>query len=121
MAIIFAAFFLSIGIRPYRRARRRTMTVGEDGLTVQRDKYRLFVPWSEVDSVSRQRRQLVLVVDELRARESTVIAVDARGQQTRLPRGLDQKPYARRIHLNLYDREWRDGVVGQRLGAMGVI
>ena len=49
----------------FRRVRRRTVTVTAEGLEVQRDKYRLLVPWPAIAKVQRRRHQLVVAVDEL--------------------------------------------------------
>ncbi|MFD6177867.1 MULTISPECIES: hypothetical protein [unclassified Isoptericola] len=120
-AVAFGAVMLLSVPFAWARARRRTLTVSDDGLAVQRDRYRLQVPWDHVTGVARRRHQLLLVVDELQVRDPEILALDSRGRATVLPPGLGAHPATTRIQVSLYDLDWRDGPVGAHLGREGIV
>jgi hypothetical protein len=106
----------------YRRVRSRTLTVSSDGLEVQRDKYRLFVPWTAVNTVQSRRHQLVMAVEELVVAGADVVALDHRGTSTNLPKQLvAAHPASTRVMVSLYDKDWRQGPIGHRLRQDGVL
>jgi hypothetical protein len=103
-----------------RRVRRRTLTVHDDVLVVQRDAYRLVVPWQGVTGVQRRKHQLVMDVEELLCTGASVEAVDSRGRVSRLPRGLSEHPALSRVMVSLFDKDWREGPIGQKVRDVGV-
>lgn len=106
----------------YRRVRRRTLTVTPDGLEVQRDKYRLVLPWSAVSKVQHRRHQRVMTVEELVISNASVAALDHRGRPTTLPHHLMRShPAPTRVMVSLYDKSWRQGPIGERLRQDGVL
>jgi len=106
----------------FRRVRRRTLTVTADGLEVQRDTYRLLVPWPAVAAVQHRRHQLVVAVEELVVKSAEVVPLDHRGRSTSLDTELiAQHPAASRVMVSLYDKQWRRGPIGERLRRDGVL
>lgn len=106
----------------YRRMRGRTLTVDDDGLTVQRDAYRLVVPWPAVTGVERRRHQRVFDVEELVVSEAQVVALDRRGKGTEVvPDEVGDHPALKRVLVSAYDEDWRDGPIGEHLRSRGVI
>jgi hypothetical protein len=106
----------------YQRVRRRTLTVTPDGLEVQRDTYRLIVPWSAVTKVQQRRHQMVMAVEELVADGASIVPLDSRGQTTTLPNQLVAgHPASTRVMVSLYDKSWREGPIGGRLRRAGVL
>jgi hypothetical protein len=118
LAIVVAGVLSAIAVR---RVRRRTLSVSPDGLVVQRDKYGLHAPWEAVVGVQRRRLQGVLAVDELALSESTPVARNSRGQSSRLPSTLAGHPAALRIQVSVYDKNWRNGPIGNELRLRGVL
>jgi hypothetical protein len=117
VALASAEFALS-----FRRVRRRTVTVTAEGLEVQRDKYRLLVPWSAIAKVQRRRHQLVVAVEELVVTGADVVPLDSRGRSTSLDTtSLEGRPAAGRVMVSLYDKQWRQGPIGERLRRNGVL
>lgn len=98
-----------------RRVRRRTLTVTDSGLEVQRDKYAMIVGWNEVARVQRRRHQLFIPVEELVLSGSELVARSSSGKSTSLPPSLSGHPATRRILMSLYDKGWRHGPVGDHL------
>lgn len=105
----------------YVRVRRRTLTVTDEGLEVQRDQYRLFVPWRGVRKVQRRRHQVLLAVEELVVTDAHVAALDRRGRTTSVPNRLSNHPAQSRVMVSLYDKQWRRGPIGDRLRLDGVL
>ena len=106
----------------YRRVRARTLTIDDDGLTVQRDAYRLVVPWGAVTGVERRRHQRVFDVEELVVSEARVVALDRRGKETEVvPDEVGDHPALKRVLVSAYDEDWREGPIGEQLRARGVI
>ena len=90
----------------FRRVRRRTLTVTAEGLEVQRDTYRL----------------LVVAVEELVVKGADVVPLDYRGRSTSLDTtSLEGRPAASRVMVSLYDKQWRQGPIGERLRRDGVL
>ena len=98
-----------------RRVRRRTLTVTDSGLEVQRDKYAMIVGWNEVVGVRRRRHQLFIPVEELVLSGSELVARSSSGKSTSLPPSLSGHPATRRILVSLYDKGWRHGPVGDHM------
>ena len=93
-----------------------------DGLEVQRDTYRLLVPWPAVAAVQHRRHQLVVAVEELVVKSAEVVPLDHRGRSTSLDTELiAQHPAASRVMVSLYDKQWRRGPIGERLRRDGVL
>ncbi|GAB3057249.1 hypothetical protein GCM10027053_18660 [Intrasporangium mesophilum] len=111
---------LAFGAWTLRRVSRRTLTVTEDGMQLQRDNYRLEAPWHAVVGVERGRRRGLVTADELALAESTIVALDHRGNTTTLPQGLVGHPATRRVQVSLYDRDWAASPLGERLKAQGI-
>lgn len=106
----------------YRRVRRRTLTVNSDGLEVQRDQYRLIVPWTAISGVQHRRHQRVMAVEELVVTGADVVPLDYRGESTSLPQQLlAGHPAPTRVMVSLYDKDWREGPIGDRLRQDGVL
>ena len=112
---------LALFVRNVVRVRRRSLTVGDDGLVVQRDAYRLVVPWSAVRSVQSRTHQRVMRVEELLVEGAQVEAVDRRGRPTDVAPQLADHPATTRVLVSLYDRDWRDGPIGRELRSLGVL
>ena len=102
------------------RVRRRTLTVYDDVLVVQRDQYRLIVPWQGITAVQHRRHQKMMNVEELVCSGCRVEAVDSRGRQSTLPPGLEQHPALTRVMVSLYAKEWRLGPIGDKVRLRGV-
>jgi len=98
-----------------RRVRRRTLTVADSGLEVQRDKYAMIVGWNEVVRVQRRRHQLFIPVEELVLSGSKLVARSSSGKSTSLPPSLSGHPATRRILMSIYDKGWRHGPVGDHM------
>ena len=106
----------------FRRVRARTLTVDDVGMVVQRDAYRLAVPWGAVTGVERRRHQRVFQVDELLVSEAQVVALDRKGKETKVvPDEVRDHPATKRVLVSAYDEDWRGGPVGEQLRARGVI
>lgn len=118
--VVAVAFAVAVGSISVIRVRRRTLTVYDDALVVQRDKYRLVVPWSGVTAVQRRRHQRVMDVEELVCSGARVEAVDSRGRASRLPKGLEAHPALSRVMVSLYSEDWKSGPVGDKVRSAGV-
>lgn len=106
----------------YGRVRRRTLTVNSDGLEVQRDQYRLIVPWTAINGVQHRRHQRVMAVEELMVTGADVVPLDYRGKPTSLPQQLAAgHPASTRVMVSLYDKNWRDGPIGDGLRQNGML
>ncbi|GAB3658218.1 hypothetical protein GCM10027596_14290 [Nocardioides korecus] len=116
--VVLAAVFGLLGVL---RVRRRTLTVHDDVLVVQRDQYRLVVPWASVTGVQRRRHQRVMAVEELVCSGARVEAVDSRGRTSRLPEKLTGHPALTRVMVSLYAEDWRSGPIGERVRAAGTV
>lgn len=97
----------------YRRARRRYLQVDDQGLTVQRDTFRLHADWDQVAGVGKDGGLIPLEVLELSG--STVEALDAQGRGTRLPAKIEGHPATRKIQIEAYLPHWREEIGSQRL------
>lgn len=111
---------LAFGARTLRRVSRRTLTVTEDGIRLQRDGYRLEAPWHAIVGVERGRRRGLVRADELALAESTVIALDGSDTTTTPRPALAGHPATRRVQVSLYDRDWAASPLGERLKAQGI-
>jgi len=106
----------------YRRVRRRTLTVKREGLEMQRDQYRLIVPWTAIKGVQHRRHQRVMAVEELLVAGADIVPLDYRDQSTTLPQQLVAgHPAPTRVMVSLYDKDWREGPIGDRLRQDGVL
>jgi hypothetical protein len=92
LALPLAAALLAFGIPTLVRASRRSLTVGRDGIQLQRDTYRLDASWDAVVGLERGRRRGLLRADELILADSSISAVDYRGGKTTLPRVCKATP-----------------------------
>lgn len=111
---------LAFGAWTLRRVSRRTLTVTEAGIQLQRDNYRLEAPWHAIVDVERGRRRGLVTADELALAESTIIALDRNDNTTKLPQGLASHPATRRVQVSVYDRDWATSPLGERLKAQGL-
>ncbi|MEO5743784.1 MAG: hypothetical protein ABIQ53_04230 [Terracoccus sp.] len=109
-----------IGTWSMVRASRRTLTVTENGLQVQRDRYRLEAPWHAVMRVDRGQRRALVKADEIVLTDSRIIALDYRDRATTLPKGLEGHLATRRVQVSLYNRDWAAGPLGEHLREHGV-
>lgn len=116
-AVVFA---LVMGFLNVTRVRRRLLTVRDDALVVQRDQYRLVVPWSGITAIQQRRHQRVMQVEELVCTGGTVEAIDSRGHARPLPGGLADHPALSRVMVSLYARDWRRGPIGEKVRALGI-
>lgn len=114
------AFALAAGWYNVSRVRRRALMVFDDVLVVQRDRYRLVVPWQGVTAVQHRRHQGLLSVEELVCSGGRVEAVDSRGNASVLPEGLDGHPALTRVMVSLYSKRWRHGPIGDKLRALNI-
>lgn len=114
-AIIVEIAFIVLGARSVRAVRRRTLTISNAGLQVQRDKYAMLVRWDQVVGVKHRVHQLAIPVDELVLSGSELIARGSNDKPTTLPASLSAHPALKGIHISLYDKAWRDGPVGDHL------
>jgi hypothetical protein len=120
LAVPLAAALLAFGIPGLIRASHRSLTITNDGIELQRDKYRLDASWDAVVGLERGRRRGLLRADELLLADSRISAVDYRGRRTTLPPGLEGHPATRRVQVNFYDGDWATGPIGEHLKAKGV-
>ena len=120
VAVPLAAALLAFGLPSLVRASRRSLTVTEDGIQLQRDTYRLDASWDAVVGLERGRRRGLLRADEVLLADSRISAVDYRGRKTTLPQELEGHAATRRVQVNLYDRDWASGPIGEHLKAKGV-
>lgn len=120
IAVVFSLFLIAAAQLAFRRARRRTLTVLPNGLEVQRDHYRLMIPWDHITAIRRRRHQLFLSVEELVFHDAEVIALDANDRPTKPPKRLQGHPATTRIAVDLYDARWRQGPIGERVRQLGL-
>ena len=113
-------FALVLGSQIVSRVRRRTLTVFDDVLVVQRDQYKLIVPWHGIRAVQRRRHQKLMNVEELVCSGGQVEAVDSRGRASSLPQGLEQHPALTRVMVSLYAKDWRQGPIGDKVRGLGI-
>lgn len=118
--VVATVLALVMGLQNVRRVRRRTLTVCDDFLVVQRDQYRLIVPWHGISAIQRRRHQKMMSVEELVCLGSRVDAVDSHGRASSLPQGLDQHPALTRVMVSLYVKDWRHGPIGTKLRSLGL-
>lgn len=102
------------------RPRRRTLAWTEDGLVVQRDAYRLHATWDDVAEVRTRWHQL-LRVEELVLTRSELRPVDSRGRTSQIPKGVRRRGADRIVQVSFYDKNWREGPIGEQLRRRGVI
>jgi hypothetical protein len=98
-----------------QRVRRRTLTITEDGLEVQRDSYALDIAWGNITGVRNRRLQGLLPVEELIVTDARIIERDSRGKPVAPPAKLAGSPALGRVQVSLYDTDWRHGPIGDRL------
>lgn len=120
LALPAVLVLLAFGTWTMLRASRRALTLTDDGVQLQRDKYRLDAPWHKVVGVDHGRRRGLVKADELILADSRIIALDHRNQTTTLPKGMQNHPATSRVQVSLYDREWASGPIGERLRARGI-
>ncbi|WP_207556056.1 hypothetical protein [Intrasporangium flavum] len=120
LAVPLAVLVLAFGVSTMVRASRRSLTVTEDGIQIQRDKYRLDAPWDAITGLDCGRRRGLIRADELLLDDCTISAVDHRGRATTLPDSLQPHPATTRVQVNFYDRDWASGPIGAHLKARGV-
>jgi hypothetical protein len=120
LALPAVLVLLAFGTWSMLRASRRALTLTDDGLRLQRDAYRLEVPWHMVVGVDRGRRRGLLRADELVLADSKIVALDHRNETTRLPKGLQGHPATSRVQVSLYDPDWASGPIGEHLRARGI-
>lgn len=118
--VIGCVLAVGYGVLTVRQVRRRSLTVTDDALVVQRDKYRLIVPWQGITGVQRRRHQVVMLVEELLCTGASVEAIDSSGRPSALPSGLEAHPALTRVMVSLYAKDWRQGPIGDRVRALGV-
>lgn len=102
------------------RVRRRSLSLDERGFVVQRDRYRLSATWEEVSSVRQRRLQHVLLVDELLLDGAQLEPLTSRGRSGQLPRAVSETGADKRVQVSVYNRRWRDSIVGDKLRARGL-
>jgi len=120
--LVIAILVLVVSPLPtIRRVRKRSLTVTDDGLELQRDRYALRVPWDAVSGVRRCRLQGVMAVDELQLADSTLIGRNSRGRNQQISPRVRKHAGARCIHISIYDKDWRDGRIGTELRSRGVL
>ena len=78
---------------------------------------RLDASWGAVVGLERGRRRGLLRADELILADSRISAVDGPGRKTTLPHGLLGHPATHQVQVNLYDRDWASGAIGEHLKA----
>lgn len=105
----------ALTVRSLVRVRRRTLTVGADGLEVQRDSYAMRVTWDQVVGVRRRLHHGVIPVDELVLSGSVVVPRGSTGKVKAPSSSLSTHPATTRILVSLYDKRWRDGPIGEHL------
>ena len=98
-----------------QRVRRRTLTITEDGLQVQRDSYALDIPWTNITGTRSRRLQGMLPVEELIVTDARIIERDSRGKAAAPSSKLAGSPALTRVQVSLYDKNWRSGPIGERL------
>lgn len=113
-------FALAVGSQIVSRVRRRTITVFDDVLVVQRDQYRLVVPWQGIRAIQRRRHQKLMNVEEFVCSGGHVEAVDSRGRASTLPQGLEQHPALTRVMVSIYAKNWRQGPIGDKVRGLGL-
>jgi len=114
-ATVGSTFMIAMTALTLRKVRRRTLTVTDSGLEVQRDRYALIVGWDDVARARRRRHQLVVPVEELVLSGSEVVARSSNGKSTSLPPALTGHPATRAILISLYDKGWRRGPIGDHM------
>ena len=120
LALAAVLVLLAIGAWGLVRVSRRSLTVTDEGMQLQRDKYRLTAPWDAVEAVHRGRRRGLVKADELILADSWIVAIDHAGRTTALPKGVEGHPAPRRVQVSLYERDWPSGPIGQHLRARGI-
>jgi hypothetical protein len=113
--VVGIALTVALTAPSLRRVRRRTLTVSDAGLEVQRDSYAMRVGWDQVVGVRQRRHQRLIPVDELVLSGSDLIPRSSTGKANTLPASLPAHPAARRIQVSLYNKAWRDGPIGNHL------
>jgi hypothetical protein len=103
-----------------RTPRRRSLACTDEGLVVQRDAYRLLARWEDVAGVRTRWHQL-LRVEELLLTGSELQPVDSRGRTSQVPRGVQRRGADLVVQVSFYDKNWRDGPIGDELRRRGVI
>ena len=119
--LLGVALAASFGALRLARARRRTLTVTDEGLLLQRDRYGLSARWEDVTGIQPRRLAGVLPVDELLLTDRELVARTSTGTERELPDGLDEHPASRRVQVSLYDKGWRTGPIGEELRRSGVL
>ncbi|HEY3546799.1 MAG TPA: hypothetical protein VGK17_12035 [Propionicimonas sp.] len=105
----------SMTLSNVRRVRRRSLSVSEAGLEVQRDTYAIRVGWDQVLGVQQRLHQGVIPVEELVLSGSRIIPRGSTGKTTTPGARLSSHPAPKRILISLYDKSWRTGPVGDHL------
>lgn len=89
-------------------------------MVVQRDAYRLLAGWDDVAEVRTRWHQL-LRVEELLLTGSELRPVDSRGRPSQVPKGVRRAGADRLVQVSFYDKNWREGPIGEQLRRRGVI
>ncbi|MFD0732399.1 hypothetical protein [Planotetraspora mira] len=102
------------------RVRRRSLTVHEDGMTAQRDAYRVSVKWADLVEVRRDKLGGLVPLDVMVFSRSELEPVDARGKVRRsVPPKVTEVGADRRIQVGVYLRDWRESPIGRAVAATG--
>jgi MFS superfamily sulfate permease-like transporter len=112
VGVLAAGFF---AVSSSRRMRRRWLEIDDDGLRVQRDRYALEASWADATSVSARKVLGILPVEELFLSERTLIARASNDKDVVFPPKLPEYLATRRVQVNLYDKNWRTGPIGDQL------
>jgi hypothetical protein len=100
----------------FRRARRRALTVTDDGVELQYDDYRLVAPWSAL-RMTQKAGWWGLTHDVLHVDEATVLALDGDGEPTSISKRMTAQKVRTTVRLGDFDRDWRDGPLGRLVPA----
>jgi len=93
------------------RLRKSSLAVTDEGLIVDRIKYRLHVRWADFEGVNPEKWMGLVRTEALVFRPGRFEPALSPGFQRRLiARGCD-----RVIRISVYDADWRTGPIGQRL------
>jgi hypothetical protein len=99
------------------RSRRRTLTVTDEGLEAQRDKFRVVVRWADFEDVT-YRRAGGLKSELLTFRTGEIVPISSKGQPTTVNEEAIRRVGAdRNIQIGTYFANWMTSPVGESLKA----